>query len=147
MAQTHNRRAQPPSPQDDHLADRCENLEGALVDAERIMMQTVQTSLSLIGFGFSITEFFSSGGPVGRGTSNARIVGEALLVLGLLLLAMGIWSHARYRAHLVRQIRRTGAGPTAFGLRYRDTPTFIIAVLLLVVGLFTFVSVFVRRLF
>jgi putative membrane protein len=110
------------------------------MDAERIMMQTVQTSLSLIGFGFTITEFFS--GDAVRGAfapsphENARLLGEALLILGLLLLTMGIWNQANYRRRLGRLMQRTVGRPLRGNtLRYRETPSFLIAVLLLVVGL------------
>jgi putative membrane protein len=143
MAQPRHRRA--PPTQDADATERRE-LERALIDAERIMMQTVQTSLSLIGFGFTITEFFSGRDLPVDAQPRARLVGEALLVLGLLLLGLGIWTHAQYRARLVRAIRCTGAGPAAFGLRLRDTPSFIIAILLLLVGLLTFVTVAFRRL-
>jgi putative membrane protein len=141
MAQTGAQRSR--STHDPYRAERAE-LERALIDAERIMMQTVQTSLSLIGFGFTITEFFSGKGLGVGAVPRARVVGEALLVLGLLLLAMGLWTHTRYRQRVVRQIRRTGARSTAFGLRLRDTPTFIIAVLLLILGSLIFLGVLLR---
>jgi uncharacterized membrane protein YidH (DUF202 family) len=122
-------------------------LARALMEAERTMMQTVQLSLSLIGFGFTITEFFNGSGLQSHREPRARLVGEALLVLGLLLLAMGLWTHARYRRRLVREIRRVGPGPTTYGLRLRNAPSFIIAVLLLGVGLLALASVLVGRIF
>jgi putative membrane protein len=122
-------------------------LERALLDAERIMMQTVQTSLSLIGFGFTIAEFFSGAAPGLPVRPNARIVGEALLILGLLLLALGIWTHTQYRRDVVRELRRLGVERPAYGTRYLDTPSFIVAVLLLLIGFLILGGVVIRRAF
>jgi putative membrane protein len=122
-------------------------LERALLDAERIMMQTVQTSLSLIGFGFTIAEFFSGAAPGLPARPNARIVGEALLMLGLLLLALGIWTHAQYRREVARELRRIGVRRPAYGSRYLDTPSFIVAILLLLIGFLILGGVLFRRAF
>jgi putative membrane protein len=119
-------------------------IQRALIDAERIMMQTVQTSLSLIGFGFTIAEFFNGKDLPVHSAPRARLVGESLLVLGLLLLAMGIWTHSRYRRRLVRDLIRAGAGRQSFGVRLSDTPSFLVAILLLLVGLLTLVSILFR---
>ena len=121
--------------------------ERALIDVERVMMQTVQTSLSLIGFGFSIAEFFRKGGVGGSKQGGGLFVGEAMLILGLLLLALGIWTHASYRRHLICDMRPPDADGATYGVRYRDTPSFVIAVLLLLIGFFGLVTLVFRRLF
>ena len=131
---------------DGAYSQRRVELERALVDAERVMMQTVQTSLSLIGFGFTITEFFSGKDLPVQGAPQARRVGEALLVLGLLLLGMGIWAHTRYRQRLI-QAFSADDGSVGYGLHLRDTPSFVIAILLLLVGFATLMTVVFRRLF
>jgi putative membrane protein len=136
-------RPEEPRPDPETSVERRLELERAMMDAERIMMQTVQTSLSLIGFGFTITEFFNMN-LGGHPQPNARLVGEALLVLGLLQLALGIWTNLRYRRRLIRQIRRAG-GRAASYAHFQDTPSYIIAALLLIVGLFSLVTAIVGR--
>jgi putative membrane protein len=138
-------RPESPRPDPETSVERRLELERAMMDAERIMMQTVQTSLSLIGFGFTITEFFNMN-LGGHPQPNARFVGEALLVLGLLQLALGIWTNLRYRRRLIRQIRRAGGRTGSHGAQFQDTPSYIIAALLLIVGLFSLVTAIVGRL-
>ena len=117
-------------------AEADERRERAFVDADRIMMQVIQTSLSLIGFGFTINTLFQSA--VVRGLApatdaSARRLGLALLALGLLLLAMGIWNQVRLLGTLTK---RYGGGRRWLGsaYHYNSTPSLLIAVLLLIVG-------------
>ncbi|HTX48938.1 MAG TPA: DUF202 domain-containing protein, partial [Caulobacteraceae bacterium] len=118
-------------PEEDERRDR------AFVDADRIMMQVIQTSLSLIGFGITINALFQSA--VARGIAPAtdkslQRLGLALLVLGLLLLAMGIWNQARRLRVLANRYgggRRWLRSP----YHYNTTPSILIAVLLLIVGI------------
>src|SRR3954470_3253801 len=69
-----------------------------LLDADRATMQLVSTSLSLIGFGFSIIAFFNdiTGGGANRADISARRLGIALLSLGLLLLTLGLLNQISY---------------------------------------------------
>ena len=138
----------PKAAADDPAGDSRREIDRMLMEAERIMMQTVQTSPSLIGFGFTITEFFTGAtiqGVTVAGRANARQLGESLLMLGLLLLALGLWNQARYRRRLSRELLRMSDGAGA--LRYRDTPSFVVAVLLLCIGFYAFASVLFRRFF
>jgi uncharacterized membrane protein YidH (DUF202 family) len=122
-----------PSPQD--LEDE-EQRERAFEDADRIMMQVIQTSLSLIGFGFTINALFQSA--VSRGLApdsdaSARRMGLALLSLGLLLLAMGIWNQAR-RLRLLANRYGLGRRWLRSVYAYNATPSTLAAILLLIIG-------------
>jgi uncharacterized membrane protein YidH (DUF202 family) len=138
---------EPAAPDDDMRFE----LERMLMDADRMMMQAVSLSLSLIGFGFSINTFFRAAaneGAVANGDLTARRLGLALLVIGLLFLSMSIWGQARYRRELSRRYgraERASAWRAAFDGRV--TPTFITALLLLLVGLSALVSIMLRRVF
>ena len=130
------------------IEERRLDFERTMMEADRMMMQVVQTALSLIGFGFTITTFFNevadptlspNGGVV------ARALGVALLVIGLLLLTSGTWAQAKFRRSLLLRY----AGPDIHelgrsGLGTRFTPSFVSAVLLMIVGLLTLGSVLVR---
>lgn len=135
----------------DEIDERRVALEQRLIDADRILMQTVQTSLSMIGFGFTITSFFddvaSQIGGLGGG-QNARVVGASLLVIGLLLLVMGTWTQSRYRRELQRRYAAGGEGAEAWsGLQSRFTPPYVAALLLMLVGVLSLGSVLLRWFF
>lgn len=135
-------------PPPDDMRNRLLDYERMLMEADRMMMQTVQTSLSLIGFGFTITTFFNDVAVrMGSrdGSENARILGVALLVIGLTLLILGTWSQSRYRAALRSRYLEGGPAPAAWqGLRSRFTPSYIAAVMLMAAGLFTLATVILR---
>jgi putative membrane protein len=136
----------PPPPDD--AEERRLDFERNLMEADRMMMQTVQTAMSLIGFGFTITTFFSDfavrvGAP--NGGRGATILGVSLLAIGLLLITGGTWTQARYRRELRRRYADVGSGGAAWaGLQARFTPSFITAVLLMGAGLFSLVSALIR---
>ena len=112
-------------------------------------MQVVQTSLSMIGFGFTITAFFFDAGSretLVAGDLTARRLGAALLALGLLFLAMGIVQQVTFRAGLIDRHREAlGAANDDEPARRHATPALVVAVLLLGIGIVALVSVFVRR--
>lgn len=104
------------------------------MDADRLMMQLIQTSLSLIGFGFTINAFFNQVADQGisaDANQTARRLGLSLLCLGLFFLAMGIINQARLRLSIRARYRNL---PRQQNL-YSAAPSFILAVLLLLVGL------------
>jgi uncharacterized membrane protein YidH (DUF202 family) len=117
----------------------------ALIDADRLMMQLVQTSLSLIGFGFSINAFFNDpnarGGMVAANLA-ARRLGLALLCLGMLFLAMGVWNQFTFRRGLARQFEHLPGAPDS--QIYSAAPSFVLAASLLLIGLYGLISILLR---
>src|ERR1041385_6120408 len=65
------------------------------MSADRTLMSVMRTSLSLIGFGFTIFQFFERlhEAQVLKSTGAARHFGEALVYLGIGMLAVGIGYH------------------------------------------------------
>jgi putative membrane protein len=122
------------------------SFERTRMSSDRTLMATVRTSLSLIGFGFTIHEVFSRAtGLVPHADVSGRRLGLALLVMGVLMLAMGIATHSlfdralgsrRERLYEMRLLRRT--------VRYHATPTYLIAVSLLLVGLVAIANIAFR---
>ena len=86
----------------------------ALRDVERTMIQIVQTSISMIGFGFTIHAFLLNAdarAALGVDLDQvARRIGLAMLTLGLLNLAWGLWSQSRFLAVVGHDIRTPLAG-------------------------------------
>ena len=111
-------------------------------------MQIVQLSISLIGFGFTINAFFNGVADSGvdvDADQTARRLGLALLSLGLLFLAMGIWNQARFRLSIRARYRRSvGVRPTDRSHLYSALPSFLLAVMLLIVGLAALASILLR---
>jgi uncharacterized membrane protein YidH (DUF202 family) len=113
--------------------------ERTRMGADRTLMAIVRTALALIGFGFTIYQAFhqlheAHALPIGE--HAARNFGLALILLGVLMLVMGIASHAQFGRQLSRRRQRLFLlGLVHRDIRYEATPTFIIATLLLVIGL------------
>lgn len=117
------------------------DFERLLMEADRMMMQTVQTALALIGFGFSINAFFNdvaeSLGAPGGGV-GARLMGILLMFIGIQLLAMGTWTQAAYRRDLIQRYVAAAPAASAWIRKHtRFTPSFLSAVLLLIAGIFS----------
>jgi putative membrane protein len=118
--------------------------------AERTLMASMRSSLSLIGFGFTIFSFFQGVGGPERSTgilpprAPARF-GLALVCIGVLVLLLGIAYHYRY----MRQLRRQRADFIVQGY-LPGTSTFplsmslVNAVLLVLVGLAAIISIMLR---
>ena len=117
--------------------------ERALIDADRLMMQMVQTSVSLIGFGFTINAFFSNAAV--DADQTARRMGLALLCAGLAFLALGIWNQARLRLSIIARHRAQGGKDDSRRYRgYSAAPSFLLAAVLLIVGLGALASILIR---
>ena len=69
------------------------------MSSDRTLMSVIRTSLSLIGFGFTIFQFFralkNENLPGVISASGPRRLGMALIALGVLLLAIGIANHLK----------------------------------------------------
>ncbi len=72
---------------------------------DRTMMATLRTSFSMVGFGFTLFSFFrvlASDDLLGETVPQGRpaMFGLALVLLGILVLAHGLWSESRFRTRL-----------------------------------------------
>ena len=113
------------------------------LSADRTLMSVIRTSLSLISFGFTIYQMFEKAyqAQIIRSAAAPRTFGQALVLLGSLMLALGIAYHLRFMVEL----RRERAQMKADGLVHGDSTfpvslTLLVAVALFVIGLFAVAS-------
>lgn len=118
------------------------------LSADRTLMSVIRTSLSMISFGFTIYSFFhglAQSGAVGEGGNAARFFGQALILLGTGILALGIIYHLVFMSGLRRE--RT-AMKTAELIHaesvYPISVPLITAVLLLLLGIFAAFGIIMR---
>jgi putative membrane protein len=114
---------------------------------ERTFMAWIRTSVSLIGFGFTIVQFFER--LKGMEATNGRAMrAETPRDLGLALIATGIAALLVSSLQYRRLLRYLGGGPfEAIALEAKHpmhTPVFVAAIVLMVIGIAAFVSVFFR---
>lgn len=117
---------------------------------ERTMMSWIRTSVALIGFGFTIVQFFERFGGM-EGVAQAvrpeapRYFGLTLIAAGSLALAISVW---QYWAG-INYLWSESFSPIA-GVRKKpreipfQSPIFAIAVVVGAIGVFAFASVFIR---
>lgn len=110
------------------------------MSADRTLMSVIRTSLSMIGFGFTIYQFFRGlvqsevmGGGAGRA---AGFFGQALVYLGVGMLAVGILYHLQFMYALRSERSRMKQD----GYIHGESPfpvslTLVVAVVLLLLGL------------
>jgi putative membrane protein len=113
------------------------------MSADRTLMSVIRTSLSLIGFGFTIFQVFQKLHEVEvlKSVHAAGNFGTALVLLGIVMLAVGIGYHVSF----MLELRRLRAEMRTAGVIHGDTGfpvslTLIAAFLLLTIGLFAIVS-------
>jgi putative membrane protein len=114
------------------------------LSADRTLMSVIRTSLSLIGFGFTVFQFFrylQEGAFITADSQAARNFGLALVFLGVGMVTVGILYHGQFMWALRRQRRAMKAeglihGESGFPVSF----TFIIAILLLLLGVTAFAS-------
>lgn len=113
------------------------SFERTRMSADRTLMSIVRTSLSLISFGFTINQVFSKASSlIPKADQSGRNLGLALLVLGVGLLAMGIYSHSKFDHELTgRRERLHGMKLLHHAVQYRATPTYVTALGLLITGI------------
>jgi putative membrane protein len=113
---------------------------------ERTLMSWVRTATALIGFGFTIVQFFerikSSEGVRAAAFPDApRYLGLALILTGVMALLLSIW---QYRT-LMRYLWSSNFAPLAGTAdEPGQTPLLATSVVLVVIGAFAFVSVLLR---
>ncbi len=112
---------------------------------ERTLMSWVRTSVALIGFGFTIVQFFEHlhsevVAPALR-PQAPRYLGLALIAAGVIALLVSVW---QYRA-VVRYLLSKEFEPIAgLGEVVRHTPLYAISIAIIFIGLFAFGAVFLR---
>jgi inner membrane protein YidH len=118
-----------------------------LLSLQRTLMAATRTAVSLIGFGFTVAEFFRKtreGVP-----ENLRVMHEegprnfglALIGAGVISLALFTW---QYNAS-VRQLRRGVFGSLAGDAgRSMFAPVYIVAGAVLLIGVAAFVTIYMR---
>jgi putative membrane protein len=113
---------------------------------ERTLLAWIRTAASLIGFGFTIVQFFERL-PGMQGTAPP-LFPEAPRYLGLALIGAGVFalalSTAQYRS-LIRYLWSENFAPIAgVGPEPHRVASFAVAIVLLFIGIFTFLAVLTR---
>jgi|SRR5215469_7808800 len=107
--------------------------------AERSLMAWIRTSLSMIGFGFTIYKFFQylpeelAAGNIRR-PQAPRNLGLTLIALGTLALVAAIWQHLTF----LRTVRASGK-PHIWSI------SFVVAIFVVLIGIITFYGVLLRQ--
>lgn len=116
------------------------------LSVERTLMSWVRTSTALIGFGFTIVQFFERMHSMqdvspARMPDAPRYLGLALILSGIVALLVSIW---QYR-WLVRYLR-SGSFSKVAGIEHGpvNTPLLAVAIALLLIGTFAFFAVLLR---
>jgi inner membrane protein YidH len=113
-------------------------LQRTIIAAERTLMAWIRTALSMIGFGFTIYNFFRylpediASGRVQR-PQAPRNLGMSLIALGTITLAAAAWQHR----HFLTQI---GASEK----QHMWSIAFIASIAVIVIGLIAFCGVLMR---
>jgi putative membrane protein len=116
------------------------------LSVERTMMSWVRTATALIGFGFTIVQFFarmqdSPGVAPAFFPSAPRYLGLSLIFCGVVALAISIWEYQWGLRYLWSENFAVIAGVTRGG---RQTPLLAVAILLAFIGIFAFFAVLFR---
>ena len=117
------------------------------MSADRTLMSVIRTSLSLIGFGFTIFQMFQKLRDADIVTSAAapRNFGEALVLLGIAMLVLGIGYHVVFMLGLRNERERMKeAGLIHAESGYPVSLTLIVAVLLLAIGIMAILSMWLH---
>jgi uncharacterized membrane protein YidH (DUF202 family) len=107
--------------------------------AERSLMAWIRTSLSMIGFGFSIYKFFQylpeelAAGNIRR-PQAPRNLGLTLIALGTLALVAATWQHWNF----LKSVHSSKA-------RHLWSISFVVAILVILIGFITFYGVLLRH--
>lgn len=119
------------------------SIDRTRMSAERTLMSFIRTALSLISFGFTIHQAFQKlvEARVMEASTAPRNFGMALILIGVLLLAGGIYRHVQFALGL----RRLQAESSEHGLAEKSPYPFSItlaaAVALMLVGVAAFIGI------
>jgi len=113
------------------------------MSAERTLMSVIRTSLSLIGFGFTIFQFFQKlhDAQVLRSSKAPLHFGEALVIIGIAMLIVGIAYHCFFMLALRHERNAMkGEGLVHAESRFPPSMTLVVAFLLLLLGFLAIAS-------
>ena len=113
---------------------------------ERTMMSWVRTSVALIGFGFTIVQFFvhlhSMAGVAPAIRPEApRYLGLALIAAGVLALLVSVWQYRAVARYLLSKEYEPIAGISEV---VGHTPLYAISIAMIFIGVFAFGAVWIR---
>ena len=113
------------------------------MSADRTLMSVIRTSLSLIGFGFTIFQVFQKlhDANVLRSSGAARHFGEALVIVGIGMLVVGIGYHVSFMLGLRAEremLKRDGLVHAES--QFPPSLTLLVAIVLLVIGVLAITS-------
>jgi putative membrane protein len=124
------------------------SIQRTRMSADRTLMSVIRTSLSLIGFGFTIFQFVQylrESATSGLPLHAARNFGVTLVVLGIVMLVLGIVSHVNFARQLRAEREHLAAQHLVHGeLSFPISRTFVVAILLLLIGLAAVVGMILR---
>jgi putative membrane protein len=114
---------------------------------QRTLMAAVRTSVSLIGFGFTVAQFFQR--LQGNVPEGLAVMGpEVPRNVGLVLIAAGVVSLAMFTLRYHSAIAYFRSGPfaaiAATAEKPLHRPTYLVAWTVMLIGVMAFASVFVR---
>jgi putative membrane protein len=123
-------------------------IERSILSEDRTLLAILRTSLSLITFGFTIYQFLGKLAAISTRVvtaESARNFGATLIVLGVILLIAGLYSHARAMAALrARRGLLYGRGLLKHPPQVRSTVSGFVSAVLLVVGLVAIAGMLLR---
>ena len=118
-----------------------------MLGLQRTLMAAVRTAVSLIGFGFTVAQFFEKmrdklpESVQGVGINAPRDLGLILIGAGVVSLALFVWEYHGAVAYM-----RSGdfSAIAAKTERSLHRPTYLVAYAVLLIGIAAFASVFAR---
>ena len=113
------------------------------MSADRTLMSVMRTSLSLIGFGFTIFQLFEKAheAQILKSSMAPRRFGEALVILGIGMLIVGIGYHVSFMIGLRRERNQMRAdGLIHAESQYPLSLTLMVALVLLAIGVLAIAS-------
>jgi putative membrane protein len=116
------------------------------LSVERTMMAWVRTAISLIGFGFTIVQFFerlqqTPGVAAPAFPEAPRYLGLSLIFCGVVALGISIWQYQWGLGYLWSGNFAEIAGAARGG---KQTPLLAVAIALALIGVFAFLAVVFR---
>jgi len=111
---------------------------------ERTMMSWVRTSVALIGFGFTIVQFFErmasmEGVKAAMRPEAPRYLGLALIAGGTLALLVSVWQYHTLVGYLWSDTYK----PITID-KHTTTPAMTVSIVMILIGLFAFFAVLTR---